>query len=65
MPIERNSLVTAINSAYKKLDYDTYKELLNIYYKLLTQEDINEVFISEFTTYENISDSAQQLLSVK
>lgn len=64
MSIKRINLVNAINIAQKKSDYNTYEELLNIYYKLLTQENINEKFISEFIIYENISEAARQLISV-
>lgn len=60
--INRNTLVGAINKASKTLDYDTYKELLKIYYKLLEQEEINDEFINEFTVYNDISESASQLL---
>lgn len=60
--INRNTLVGAINKASKTLDYDTYEELLKIYYKLLEQEEINEEFINEFTVYNDISESASQLL---
>ncbi len=63
MSIKRNTLVSAITYAYNKTDYETYKELLEILYKLLDQENINNVFISEFTTYDNISESTQKLLS--
>ena len=55
-------MVGAINKASKTLDYDTYKELLKIYYKLLEQEEINDEFINEFTVYNDISESASQLL---
>ncbi len=63
MAIKRIDLVSAINTAYKKLDYDTYTELLRLYYKLLEQEDINDDFITEFITYELLSDSALNLIS--
>lgn len=62
MSIKRINLVNAINLAKKNSDYNTYEELLDIYYKLLTQETIKESFISEFILYENISDSALQLI---
>ena len=62
MAIDRIKLVKAIYAAQKDLDYDTYKELLSIYYKLIEQENINENFITEFTTYEKISRSALQLI---
>ena len=63
MAIKRINLVSAINIAHKTVDYDTYKELLSLYYKLLEQEDINDTFITEFITYEKISDSALKLIS--
>ncbi len=63
MAIERIKLVSAINLAQEKEDYDTYIELLNIYYKLLSQEKIKESFISEFTMYEIISEAALELIS--
>lgn len=61
MAINRNRLVLAINN-FKDGDFDTYTELLNIYYKLLEQEDINDEYISEFIFYDDISDSISQLL---
>ena len=50
-------------ATHKTVDYDTYQELLNLYDKLLEQEDINDNFITEFITYEKISDSALKLIS--
>lgn len=63
MPIERIRLVNAINVASKCSDYDTYKELLSIYYRLIEQENINSKFITNFVFYENISDSALHLIN--
>ena len=63
MSIQRNDLMHAILYAYKNELFDTYNELLDVYYKLLEQEDINDQYIGEFTTYNIISDNAQNLLS--
>ena len=63
MEINRNRLMIAINRALKKQDYDTYKTLLDIYYQLLSQEDINDVYISEFISYNPIPESIYKLIS--
>ena len=62
MAIKRINLVYAINIANKEEDYETYKELLTLYYKLLAQENINDKFIAEFVTYDSISDTALKLI---
>lgn len=63
MAINRNKLMLAINRSLENEDYDTYKMLLDIYYQLLTQEDINDVFISEFISYNQIPQSIYSLLA--
>ena len=62
MAINRNSLMLAIIAASRAKNYDTYYELLDIYYKLLEQEDINDNYIEEFTSYNTISEDAQNLI---
>ena len=63
MTINRNRLVNAINEALIREDYDTYRQLLDIYYQLLEQEDINDKYISEFISYDNIPDSIYKLIT--
>lgn len=63
MAINRNNLILAIIKAYKQEKFDTYVELLRLYYQLLNQEDINDVYIGEFTSYDKISDEALHLIS--
>lgn len=62
MIIERNNLMLAIIYSNENENYNTYIELLDIYYKLLEQENINDDYINMFITYDNLSDDAQQLL---
>lgn len=64
MAINRYLLVDAIISAYQRNDYNTYHELLGIFYKLLEQEDINDIFLHEFNTYDIISEPAKELLGI-
>lgn len=64
MAINRYNLVRAITEALKESDLNTYKELLALYYRLLEQEDINDVFLKEFTTYDEMSEEALKFLSV-
>ncbi len=63
MAINRNKLILAIIEAYNQEKYDTYIELLRLYYQLLSQEDINDVYLGEFTSYDKISDEALHLIS--
>ncbi len=64
MSIKRTKLVNAINTAHKDFDLSTYEELLRLYYKLLEQEDISDKFITEFITYEHISEPALKLIKM-
>lgn len=64
MLIKRSILVSAIILAIKLANKNLYKELLNIYYKLLDQESINGNFINNFFFYENISQPALELLTI-
>lgn len=63
MAINRYSLIRAISIARKKKDYETYDELLKIFYTLLEQEEIKNDFITEFNIYSSVSESAQSLIS--
>ena len=63
MAINRYSLIRAISMARKKKDYETYDELLKIFYTLLEQEEIKNDFITEFNIYSSVSESAQNLIS--
>lgn len=63
MAIERNKLVIAINESLNRGDYDTYIKLLDIYYNLLEQEDINDRYLSEFISYDNIPESIYKLIA--
>lgn len=63
MAINRYSLIRAISIARKKKDYETYDELLKIFYTLLEQEEIKNDFITEFNIYSSVSESAQNLIS--
>lgn len=62
MAINRNSLVSAIIQSYKRQDFDAYQELLSIYYKMLDQEEINDAYLGEFTSYDAISEDAKNYL---
>ena len=64
MLIKRSILVSAILLAKKLTNHNLYKELLDIYYKLLDQESINRNFINNFFFYENISQPALELLNI-
>lgn len=63
MAINRYNLLRAISVARKSKDFETYDELLNIFYTLLEQEEIKNDFITEFNIYNSISESAQRLIS--
>lgn len=63
MGINRFNLVHAISLARKNKDYKTYDELLDIFYMLLEQEEIKRNFITEFNTYNKVSESAEKLLT--
>ena len=63
MPIKRIDLVNAINIARKSLNNNLYKELLNIYYRLLEQESVDNNFITNFFFYEKVSTPALQLIN--
>ncbi len=63
MAINRFDLIRAISTARIESDNESYDELLSIYYQLLEQEDINDVFIKEFTIYHKISEAAQKFLN--
>lgn len=63
MAINRFNLVRAISTARKNQDYQTHDELLNIFYTLLEQEEINNDFITEINIYDMMSNSASKLLS--
>ncbi len=62
MAIKRNVLISAINSAYKNKEYNSYEELLSLYYKMLEQEKINNDYIMEFIFYENLSEASKKIL---
>lgn len=64
MAINRYNLIRAITESLKEEDLSSYKELLALYYRLLEQEDINDVFLTEFTTYDEMSESALKFLSI-
>ena len=64
MLIKRSILVSAIIFARKLTNQNLYKELLDIYYKLLNQESITGNFINNFFFYENISQPALELLNI-
>lgn len=63
MEINRNRLVIAINEALAREDYDEYGSLLDIYYQLLEQEEINDKYISEFIYYDEIPDKIYELIT--
>lgn len=63
MDIKRNALLSAIISANKTKDYETYTELLSILYQLIAQENINNTYIDEFFLYTKISNRAQNMLT--
>lgn len=63
MAINRFSLIEAISEARKHKDDKVYDELLSIYYRLLEQEEINDNFIINFITHNQISESAKETLS--
>lgn len=63
MAINRYNLIRAISLARKNKDFETHDELLRIFYTLLEQEKIKNNFITEFTIYNSISESALDLIS--
>ena len=64
MSIRRTDLIRAIAEAQRNNDIESYNELLRIYYRMLSQEQIKDVFMKEITLYDTISNKALQLLSV-
>lgn len=64
MSIRRADLIHAIAEAQKNNDIESYNELLRIYYRMLSQEQIKDVFMKEITLYDTISNRALQLLGV-
>ena len=63
MAINRYNLIRAISIARKKKDFETYDELLRIFYTLLERVEIKNNFITEFTIYNSVSESALDLIS--
>lgn len=63
MAINRFNLIEAISKARKCKNDEVYDELLRIYYRLLEQEEINDNFIVNFVTHNQVSESAKKTLS--
>ena len=64
MAINRLQLIRAITTAQKCDDYESYDELLTLYYKMLSQEEINNKYLDEFIVYFKITDKAKALLEI-
>lgn len=63
MAIKRFDLIHAIEYAQKSNESHIYNELLDIYYRMLAQEEIQDIYMEEFTTYDVISEEVMALLS--